>query len=80
MSNPFRAWLLEQPRAVNMRTLAEDIGVDASYVSDLMDEKSVVMPSLVVAFAIEKRTKGKVTARQLHDFAMQNRARQDEAA
>lgn len=72
-SNPFRAWLMTQPRAVNMATVARDIGVDASYVRALMDEKNVVMPSLVVAFAIEKRTKGAVTPRQMHDFAMRNR-------
>jgi hypothetical protein len=78
--NPFRAWLMEQPRAVTMASLARDLSLDPSYVSDLMSETNTMMPSLIVAMKIEKRTKGEVTARKLHDFAMLNRVNEDEVA
>lgn len=78
MSNPFRAWLMAQPRQVTMASLAKDINVDPSYVSDLMSENCTLMPSLIVAAKIERRTNGKVKAVALHDFALANR--QKEAA
>jgi hypothetical protein len=78
--NPFRAWLMEQPRAVTMASLARDLGLDPSYISDLMSETNTMMPSLIVAMKIEKRTKGEVTAKKLHDFTMANRIKDDEAA
>lgn len=80
MKNPFRAWLMTQHYPVNMASVARDLGLDPSYVSDLMSETSTMMPSLPVALRIEKRTKNKVTPRKLHDFVMRNRIRQDEAA
>ena len=73
MKNPFYAWLMEQPRAVSKASLARDLGLDRSYITGLMAEDNVMMPSLPVALKIERRTKGKVTARKLHDFAMSNR-------
>lgn len=79
ISNPFRAWLMTQPRTVTMASLARDLGVDPSYVSDLMSEKNKLMPSLPVAIAIEVRTDGKVKAKAIHDFAMRNRAVEAEA-
>lgn len=73
MSNPFRAWLMTQPRQVTMASLARDIGVDPSYVSDLMAENCTLMPSLPVSAKIERRTHGKVKAVAMYDFVMGNR-------
>lgn len=78
-NNPFRAWLELQPRDVTMASLARDLGVDPSYISDLMSEKNKLMPSLPVAIGIENRTEGKVKAKAIHDFAMRNRAVEAEA-
>lgn len=77
-TNPFRAWLMKEPRTVTMASLAREFGVDPSYISDLMSEKNTLMPSLPVAIAIERRTGGKVGARQMHDFVAANRAAQAE--
>ena len=78
--NPFRKWLETQPRDVTQTSIAKQVGVDRSYISDLMSEGSMIFPSLQLAFRIELLTKGRVTARMLHDFAAHNRAEQDEAA
>ena len=72
--NPFRRWLETQPRDVTQTSIAKLVGVDRSYISDLMSEGSVIYPSLQLAFRIEQLTKGKVSAKQLHDFAAHNRA------
>jgi DNA-binding transcriptional regulator YdaS (Cro superfamily) len=80
MKNPFRAWLMTQHYPVNMASVAGDLNLDPSYVSDLMNEACTMMPSLPVALRIERRTKGKVTPRKMHDFVQRNRIRQDEAA
>jgi len=74
--NPFRKWLETQPRDITQTSIAKLVGVDRSYISDLMSEGSVIFPSLQLAFRIEQLTKGKVTARQLHDFAAHNRGQE----
>jgi len=79
VKNPFRRWLETQPREVTQTSVAKEIGVDRSYVSDLMSEASTIYPSLQLAFRIEQVTKGKVTARMLHDFAASNRAEREAA-
>ena len=71
--NPLRSWLMEQPRSVTMASVARDLVLDRSYVSDLMSESNTMMPSLIVAMKIEKRTKGEVTAKMFHDFVLANR-------
>jgi transcriptional regulator with XRE-family HTH domain len=78
--NPFRRWLETQPRDVTQTSIAKQLGVDRSYVSDLMSESSVIFPSLQLAFRIEQLTKAKVTAKALHDFAASNRTEAEEAA
>lgn len=72
-TNPFRAWLMTQPRSVTMASLARELEVDPSYVSDLMSEKNTLMPSLPVAIKILRRTSGKVKPEQIYDFAVGNR-------
>jgi transcriptional regulator with XRE-family HTH domain len=75
--NPFRRWLETQPRHITQTSIAKQLGVDRSYISDLMSEGSVIFPSLQLAFRIEKltgETGRKVTAKDLHDFAVENRA------
>jgi len=74
--NPFRRWLETQPRAVTQISIAKQVGVDRSYISDLMSENSLIFPSLQLAFRIELLTKGRVTARMLHDFAAHNRSQE----
>ena len=74
--NPFRRWLETQPRDVTQTSIAKLIGVDRSYVSDLMSEQCVIFPSLQLAFRIQQMTKGKVTAKDLHDFASSNKTEQ----
>jgi len=74
--NPFRKWLETQPRDITQTSLAKQLGVDRSYVSDLMSETSSIFPSLQLAFKIEQLTKGKVTAKQLHDFAVTNKTQE----
>ena len=78
--NPFRKWLETQPRDITQTSIAKLVGVDRSYISDLMSEMSVIYPSLQLAFRIEQLTKGKVTARMLHDFAAHNRSEEEKAA
>lgn len=77
--NPFRRWLETQPRAVTQTSIAQAIGVDRSYISDLMSDNSIIFPSLQLAYKIEVLTKGKVTMKMLHDYAAENR-RMREAA
>lgn len=71
--NPFRRWLNNEPRVVTMASLSRDLGVDPSYISDLMAENNTLMPSLTVAVAIERRTEGAVSTLDIHDFVFQNR-------
>jgi transcriptional regulator with XRE-family HTH domain len=78
--NPFRRWLETQPRDVTQTSIAKLVCVDRSYISDLMSETSAIYPSLQLAFRIEQVTKGKVTARMLHDFAASNRAAESDKA
>ena len=78
--NPFRRWLETQPRDITQTSIAKQVGVDRSYISDLMSETSVIFPSLQLAFRIELLTKGKVSTRMLHDFAAHNRTEQEQAA
>ena len=78
--NPFRRWLETQPRLVTQTSLSKDLSVDRSYISDLMNDESVILPSLQLAFRIEVLTKGRVTARAMHDFALANRARREREA
>ena len=78
--NPFRRWLETQPRAVTQTSIAAELGVDRSYISDLMSDASVIFPSLQLAYKIEKLTNGKVTMKALHDFAVENRTAKSEAA
>lgn len=74
--NPLRAWLEKQPREVTMASIARYLNVDPSYVSDMMREASTVLPSLTIAVAIERRTKGKVKPHQIYDFAVSNREKE----
>ena len=78
--NPFRRWLETQPRSVTQTSIAKDLEVDRSYISDLMNDESTIFPSLQLAFRIEQLTKARVTARAMHDFALSNRARRDREA
>ena len=71
--NPFRKWLETQPRDITQTSIAKLVGVDRSYISDLMSETSVIYPSLQLAFRIEQ-------ARMLHDFAAHNRSEEEKAA
>lgn len=78
--NPFRRWFNNQPLAeVTQYTLAKDLGVDQSYVSDLMSERNTTLPSLSVAVRIEDATGGRVKPRDIYHFAMENRAAKEAA-
>jgi len=77
--NPFRKWLETQPRAVTQTSLASQLNVDRSYISDLMSDASIIFPSLQLAYRIEVLTKGKVTMKAMHDFAQENRAAREAA-
>ena len=71
--NPLRRWLHSQPLSVTQTTIARDLGIARSTLSEYMRENNAKTPSLKLAVRIERLTQGAVTAYDFADHAASNR-------